>query len=219
MIETGGSVRRGLVLTALAAGAALLIAGCRSEATPNLESLDSTSTAASGTTVVSAAPIDDAPPPSDSAPSSSATATTSDSISANEEAARTAAEAQYTKYWEVFAALPHTPEDQWQAMLADVAVEPLITNTQDDARVVRDKGRDTYGQVLHRFSWNEPINGADNALLTDCDDSSRAGAYETATGEKVTAGVERRHMLASMARGDDGVWRVQQTYYLKDEPC
>ena len=40
MIETGGSVRRGLVLTALAAGAALLIAGCRSEATPNLESLD-----------------------------------------------------------------------------------------------------------------------------------------------------------------------------------
>ena len=218
MIETGGSVRRGLVLTALAAGAALLIAGCRSEATPNLESLDSTSTAASGTTVVSAAPIADAPPPSDSAPSS-ATATTGDSISTSEEADRAAAEAQYAKYWEVFAALPHTPEDQWQAMLAEVAVEPLITNTQDDARVVRDKGRDTYGQVLHRFSWNEPINGADTAQLTDCDDSSHAGAYETATDQKVTAGVERRHMLASMARGDDGVWRVQQTYYLKDEPC
>ena len=97
-------------------------------------------------------------------------------------------------------------------MLAEVAVDPLITNTQDDARVRPDKGRDTYGQVLHRFSWNEPINGADTALLTDCDDSSHAGAYETATGEKVTAGVERRHMLASMARGDDGVWRAQQTY-------
>lgn len=104
-------------------------------------------------------------------------------------------------------------------MLSEVAVEPLISNTMEDARGVRDAGNDTYGRVLHRFSWQDSINGSNTTTLTDCDDSSQAGAINTATGDKVTVGVPRRHMLGSMVRGDDGIWRVQQTYYLQDEPC
>ena len=218
MIETGGSVRRGLVLTALAAGAALLIAGCRSEATPNLESLDSTSTAASGTTVVSAAPIDDAPPPSDSAPLS-ATAITGDSISASEEADRAAAEAQYTKFWQVYLALPHTPEDQWAAILEPVAVEPMFSNAQTDARSVINAGWDTYGEFGHRYSWPQPINGSDTALLTDCEDGSQTGALETATSNKKTVGTERSHKQGSLVRGADGIWRVQGSFFIKDTHC
>lgn len=142
-----------------------------------------------------------------------------DDISSAEAADRGAAEAQYARYWEVYAALPHTPEDQWDALLAPVAVEPMITNAKDDARTIVSKGRDTYGTVTHRFSWADPINGAPTALLTDCDDTSQSGAYETASGNKVTVGVPRRHMQGSMVRGEDGVWRLQQSFWLSDEPC
>ena len=41
----------------------------------------------------------------------------------------------------------------------------------------------------------------------------------TATGDKVTVGVARDHYQGSLVKGDDGVWRVQQIFYLKDEPC
>jgi len=39
------------------------------------------------------------------------------------------------------------------------------------------------------------------------------------TGDKVTVGVARDHYQGSLVKGDDGVWRVEQVFYLKDEPC
>lgn len=150
---------------------------------------------------------------------SSAAPTTPDAIPATEAADRAAVEAQYTKYWDVYAALPHTPEDQWDSLLSAVAVEPVISNAKKDARTIVGKGRDTYGTVTHRFSWPKSINGSDTATISDCDDTSQSGAYETATGNKVTVGVPRRHMVGSMVRGADGVWRIQQSYWLADDPC
>lgn len=209
-------MRRGLV-TAVAVGATLLIAGCTGGPTPNLQSLDSTSATTPSTTVVSSAPIDTTPPPSGSA-TSSATATPG-SISAAEKADRAVAEAQYTKFWQVYLALPHTPEDQWAAMLEPVAVEPMISNAQADARSVISSGWDSYGEFGHRYSWPQPINGADTALLTDCEDGSNAGSLETSTGYKMTVGVERSHKQGSLIRGADGVWRVQTSFYIEDTPC
>jgi hypothetical protein len=210
-------MRRGLV-TAVAVGATLLIAGCTGGPTPNLQSLDSTSATAPSTTIVSSAPIDAAPPPSASA-LSNPTSTTAGAISASEEADRAAAEAQYTKFWQVYLALPHTPEDQWAAMLAPVAVEPMISNAQKDARSVINAGWDTYGEFGHRYSWPQPINGGDTALLTDCEDGSQTGALETATSNKKTVGTERSHKQGSLVRGTDGIWRVQGSFFIKGTPC
>jgi hypothetical protein len=56
-------------------------------------------------------------------------------------------------------------------------------------------------------------------VIADCQDTSQAGSLETSTGNKTTVGVERNPLQGNLVRGEDGVWRVQQAYYLKDEPC
>ena len=149
----------------------------------------------------------------------SSTTPTTPTISAAEAADRSAAEAQWTTYWEVYAALPHTPEEQWDALLAPVAVEPMITNAKNDARSIRDEGNDTYGTVGHRFTWTDPIDSSDTAVLHDCNDGSQAGAFETATGNKVTVGVPRQNTMGTLVRGTDGTWRVSAAYIVKDTPC
>lgn len=211
---------------ALALSGWLLVA-CSSGGSPTVESVpsvvSSSSTASSTAAPNSTAATSPTSSPSSSSASaplfSSAAPTTSDAISATEAADRAAVEAQYTRYWEVYAALPHTPEDQWDALLGAVAVEPVLSNAKKDARTIMGKGRDTYGTVAHRFSWPKSIDGSDTATISDCDDTSQSGAYETATGNKVTVGVPRRHMVGSMIRGADGIWRIQQSYWLADEPC
>ena len=95
----------------------------------------------------------------------------------------------------------------------------MITNAKNDARTIISKGRDTYGTVTHRISWADSISGANTAVLHDCDDGSQTGAYETATGDKVTVGVARRNTMGTLVRGDDGTWRVSAAYIVKDTPC
>ena len=103
-------------------------------------------------------------------------------------------------------------------------VQPAIrrkieANAKNDAQTIIGKGRDTYGTVTHRISWTDPINGAGTAVLHDCDDGSQTGAYETATGNKVTVGVPRRNTMGTLVRGTDGTWRVSAAYIVKDTPC
>ena len=209
-------------------GAALALSGwllvaCSSGGSPVVESVPSV-VSSSSVTSSSAAPSSSAAssPTSSSAAAplfSSAAPTTSDAIPAPEAANRAAAEAAWTRYWEVYATLPHTPEDQWDGLLVAVAVEPMITNAKTDARSIVEKGRDTYGTVTHRFSWAKPINDSDTATISDCDDTSQSGAYETATGNKISVGVPRRNTMGTLVKGSDGIWRVSAAYILKDEPC
>lgn len=98
-------------------------------------------------------------------------------------------------------------------------VDPALTGAIKDAETIAGKGLDTYGEVGHRVTWPKPIDGADTALVDDCMDTSKSGAYETSTGNKTSVGVARLHMQGSLVKGPDGIWRVQQTYFLKDEPC
>jgi hypothetical protein len=216
----GPRVRRRVPLVASLALVASAIAACTGGASPNLPSVDPST--AVQTTVSSSSPGSTAPPSSAAAPSSATSsasaATTTGTISAAEVADRAAAEAQWSRYWEIYAALPHTPEDQWDALLAPLAVEPMITNAKNDAQSIRDEGHDTYGTVGHRFSWTDPIAGADTALLHDCNDGSQAGAFETATGNKITVGVPRQNTMGTLVRSD-GVWKVSAAYIVKDTPC
>ncbi len=197
-----------------------LVAACSSGGSPDLQSPIATSSSSSAAT--SSLPISSAPVASSStstAPLFSSSPEASSTIAATESVDRAAAEAQWTKYWEIYAALPHTPEDQWDALLAPVAVESMVNAAKDDARSIRDEGNDTYGTVGHRFTWTKPISGSDTAVLQDCNDGSQAGAYETATGNKITVGVPRQNTMGTLVRGADGVWRVSAAYIVKDTPC
>ena len=182
-------MRRRVVQGAALALGGWLIVACSGGGSPDLQS----SAAISSAAVTSSAPSSSTPvassATSSSSPLFSSSMETSSTIAANEADDRAAAEAQWTKYWEIYASLPHTPEEQWDALLAPVAVDSMINAAKDDARSIRDAGNDTYGTVGHRFTWTKPIGGSDTAVLQDCNDGSQAGAYETATGNKITVGV------------------------------
>lgn len=211
-------MRRRVMQGAALALSGWLLAACSSAASPTLESVttspspSTTSGASSSSSTATSAPTTTSPVFSSSTP-------TTDALSAAESADRAAAEAQYAKYWEVYAALPHTPESQWDSLLAAVAVEPMISNAKDDARSIIAAGSDTYGTVGHRFTWTGPIDGANTAVLQDCEDGSQAGAFETATGNKITVGVPRQTTMGTLVRGADGTWRLSAAYIVKDTPC
>ena len=212
-------MRRRVVQGGVLALAGWLVVACSGGGSPDLQSPAPTSSASAVTNSLPSSSTPVASSSGSASPLFSSSSETSSTISAAEVDDRAAAEAQWTKYAEVYAALPHTPEDQWDALLAAVAVEPMITNAKNDAQIIIGKGRDTYGTVTHRISWTDPINGADTAVLHDCDDGSQTGAYETATGNKVTVGVPRRNTMGTLVRGADGTWRVSAAYIVKDTPC
>lgn len=208
------------MLYALAATCALL-AGCTSGSGVNIETLDpSTSTQTASSTTSSTGGASTSPNPETATSEIAAvTATTVGDLSDQEIADRSAIEAQWTRLWEVYAALPHTPTDQRAALAATVAVDPALTNLLTDADTLNAKGWDTYGQIAHRISWPQAVDSKSIAVIADCQDSSQSGSYETSSSNKQTVGVPRDHMQGTLARGDDGVWRVNQIFSLADEPC
>ena len=216
-------VRAVAVIALLAVSA--VVTSCSGSSGVNTEEL----TSSTGSTTPSAT----LPPSTASASPSTATPSTSegsvtgspsgavgtDGLSPQESADRAAIEAQWNEFWHVYLELPHTPEGDRQALAASVAVDPGLTNLLTDAKTVEQKGWDSYGQIIHRISWPQPVDGKATAVIADCQDTSQAGSLETSTGNKTTVGVERNPLQGNLVRGEDGVWRVQQAYYLKDEPC
>lgn len=206
----------------LAAGA--ILAGCTATSGVNTQDLTNstaTSSISSSTGSIASSSQPATQPTTTSAaslpPSSGAAAT--DGLSAQESADRAAIEAQWNRLWQIYAALPHTAEGDRHAMAAEVAVDPALSNLLTDANTLNSKGWDTYGQFISRISWPQPVDGKATAVIADCQDASQAGSLETSTGDKKTVGIDRNHLQGTFVRGQDGVWRVDQVFYLKDEPC
>lgn len=210
------------IVALLAVGVGL--AGCSAASGVNTEEVTSTTTMASGSPSIT--PSVALPPTSELRPSdgTSIAITSSEMVattglSAQEVADRAAIEVQWDAFWDVYLALPHTPDGDRQTMAAAVAVEPGLTNLLTDAKTVEEKGWDSYGQITHRISWPQPVDGKATAVIADCQDTSQAGSLEVSSGNKTTVGVARNPLQGTLVRADDGVWRVQQAFYLKDEPC
>jgi hypothetical protein len=115
--------------------------------------------------------------------------------------------------------IARTPAAEREALVATVAVDPARANMLKDAQKFDAQGLETYGELGHRISWPQTVAGRDYAVIDDCQDASQSGSLKTATGQKVTAGVARDHYQGRLVKSKDGVWRVEQVFYLKDEPC
>ena len=200
-----------------------ILAGCTGTSGVNTQTLDpiSTSTAPSSTVASSteASPSQISASPSPSPAAQSVTSGTDSGLSVEESANRAAVESQWVKSWDVYLEIARTPAADREALIATVAVDPTKANMLSDAAKFDSQGLQTYGSLGHRISWPQPINGGATALIDDCQDRSQSGAIKTSTGDKVTVGVARDHYQGSLVKGDDGVWRVEQVFYLKDEPC
>ena len=196
-----------------------VLGGCTGTSGVNTQTLDpiSTSTVSPSSTEASPSQISTSQSPSPSGPS--VTSGTDSGLSVEESADRAAVESQWVKSWDVYLEIARTPASDREALAATVAVDPTKTNMLSDAAKFDTQGLETYGSLGHRISWPQSINGATTALIDDCQDASQSGSMKTATGDKVTVGVARDHYQGSLVKGDDGVWRVEQVFYLKDEPC
>ncbi|WP_188943318.1 hypothetical protein [Nakamurella endophytica] len=119
----------------------------------------------------------------------------------------------------MYLALARTPVADRVAAVDAVAVDPARASMLSDAKRFDAQGVRTYGTLGHRISWPRAVNGGASAVISDCQDRSHSGSLDVATGNKLTVGVARDHYQGRMVKGRDGVWRVEQVYYLKDEPC
>lgn len=218
-------MRRRTVPSLLAVlGACAVVTGCTGGSGVTTQTVDPTTSSSASSMLMSASPSSaatvnpDPTTPVTSGPNSS-TVGTSEGISPQEASDRAAAQAQWTQFWQTYIEIVRTPAAERAALVSAVAVEPAASSVLADAEKLEGQGRDTYGTVTHHFSWPKPIDSQSTALLTDCQDQSAYGAIETATGFKKTVGVAKDHLQGSLLRGEDGVWRVQQVFYLADEPC
>lgn len=210
--------KRAMVAAGLLAVCALMT-GCSGSSGVTTETLDRVSTSTAPSSLSTEAPPSKAVSRSPSPAESSVTSGTDDGLSAGESADRAAVEAQWVKSWEVYLEIARTPAADREALVATVAIDPTKANILSDAAKFDSQGLETYGYLGHRISWPQPINGGKTALIDDCQDASQSGSMKTTTGDKVTVGVPRDHYQGSLVKGDDGVWRVEQVFYLKDEPC
>ena len=211
--------RRPAAMTAALAMACVVLASCTTASGVNIETLDPATSTSTASSTASASPSQTSAPPSSVLTSPSPTAGTDSELPAGEAADRAAVEAQWVKSWDVLLAIGTTPAGDREALAATVAVDPTKSNIVGAGTALDSQGLQTYGTLGHRISWPQDINGGSTAVIDDCQDRSQAGSMKVATGDKVTVGVPRDHYQGNLVKGDDGVWRVAQVYYLKDEPC
>ncbi len=124
--------------------------------------------------------------------------------------------AQYRKFFALQTPLINAPAEQRPSIFTEVAVDPSYSRTLDGVAAAEAAGETFYGEI----ALNPVIVSVDGrtAKLRDCQDASRTGRMNKATGTKVTVGRKGDQLLATMVRGDDGVWRMSHAQY-QAEPC
>lgn len=204
----------------LAVGVLVLVAGCTSS------SADGPTSTAIVSVTVSPSVID----PSSLLPSPTAPASPSPSSqpppsptsldpAAQEAADRAAIEAQWIKFWEVYADIVRTPEADRIAVVDAVAVSPQKEMLLDAAATAEAAGIDSWGSVKHRIYWQDPVDGKATATIADCQDQSESGQIDIATGERIVTGVPRIDLRGNFVRVADGTWKVEQAINLGSADC
>lgn len=138
---------------------------------------------------------------------------------AQEAADRAAIEAQWVKFWDAYAAIVRTPDEQRDGLLAPLVTSPLKEKIIEVAREANSAGKDNYGTVVHRIFWELPVGGQSTAAIADCQDQANSGTIDLASGSKLTVGEPRVNLRGQLVRGSDGVWRVQTLVTLGSTGC
>lgn len=197
--------RRRLFVAALLSAAAL-IAACTSSSDPKNKpnsSPDSPSVASSSPTPIN--------PSSPLTPSSQTT--TMSTTATVEQAVQDA----WLNYWKVSLALAKYPRAGWPARVKAISVNPIYTELLNSIRVQQDKlGQVGYGYVISHPYWPKPpTTTTKSVVMGDCFDGSHAGTKLSTTGKVKTVGKPQTNIHATLVKGVDDKWRVNQIQYLK----
>lgn len=146
------------------------------------------------------------PPTPSSNSTSSAPAATSE---------RSALLLQYRTFWKALAPASTSPASERKRLLSRVAVDPELGSLLSGIARERARGRAFYGVDVPRPRIEQLSTEQSLAVVDDCQDSSGSGVIELATHRKLTKGTVRNHVVVTLNRGADGVWRVAFVSYPK----
>lgn len=206
-----------------AAGVIMAVtAGCSSSSADGPTSPPSPSITASASVIdpssVSPSSSDlESPTPSVADPST--TAASSTDPGAQEAADRAAIEAQWIRFWKVYAEIARTPESERASILDEVSASPQKEKLLEAAAKANADGIDNYGEVKHRIYWQVPVGNQLNAVIADCQDQSQSGQIEVASGKILSTGVAAIDLRGRLIKGSDGIWRVQEIINLGRTTC
>jgi hypothetical protein len=145
------------------------------------------------------------------------TAPTGSAASPSDSPAQAVASA-YVAYFPVLKAAEAVPPAQAKAMLAPYAAQPYLGKVLDQMASYRAQDEVASGYVTPHVT-KVTVNGR-VAEVYDCQDASHATLTNTSTG-KVTPplkGSARTYLIASLARGSDGRWRLTSLAHVS-VPC
>jgi hypothetical protein len=136
-----------------------------------------------------------------SAPASAAT-------SASAQPPKAAVAAAYAGYFPVLLAAEKAPASRAQAMLAPYAAQPYLGHVLSQMASYQAQHEVSTGYVVPHVTSVQVSGGL--ATVRDCQDASHAGLADSRTGRAVpgTTGSSRTFLIATLARGADGRWRL-----------
>jgi hypothetical protein len=126
--------------------------------------------------------------------------------------------AAYTAYFPALLAAEPLPQARAAAMLAPYAAQPYLGHVLAQIAAYQANDEVSWGSLVPHVTRVQ-VSG-DQAVVRDCQDASSAWLVSSATGRVIpgTTGYARTSLVAALARGSDGRWRLTFLGHLAD-PC
>ena len=126
--------------------------------------------------------------------------------------------AAYTAYFPALLAAEPLPQARAAAMLAPYAAQPYLAHVLAQIAAYQANDEVSWGSLVPHVT-SVQVSG-NQAVVRDCQDASSAWLVSSATGRVIpgTTGYARTSLVAALARGSDGRWRLTFLGHLAD-PC
>jgi hypothetical protein len=119
---------------------------------------------------------------------------------------------QYRALWSHLTEASHAPASERRAILSRYAADPELSSLLRGMRTADAKGQVFYGQDRARPKITSFSASRGIAVVDDCLDSRHSGLADKRSGEVITRGVRRNHVVVTMHLVSDA-WRVAFVSY------
>jgi hypothetical protein len=116
----------------------------------------------------------------------------------------------YTAYFPALVAAEPQPPARAAAMLTPHAAQPYLGHVLAQIAGFRARGEVAWGYLVPHITSVQITGNGSEAIVRDCQDAASAWLVSSATGKVIpgTTGSYRTALIAALARGADGRWRL-----------